>query len=191
MLPPPPLVRKLARYASASVIATATSMTVLGTLVATGAMAAGWANVVATGVGTVPSFELNRRWVWGRTGRRRVMTEMGPFAALSFTGLALSTLAVSLAARWATQAHLGATGRTVASEAANVAIFATLWVVQYVLLDRVLFRARHRPTTPTTPTAPTAPTAPNPSAATDGRGQAENRDRTDPVQEHAELVDAA
>lgn len=143
MLPRPALVRKLARYASASLIATATSMTVLGTLVATGAMAAGWANVVATGVGTVPSFELNRRWVWGRTGRRRVLREMGPFSALSFAGLALSTLAVSLAAGWATRAHLGTTGRTVASEAANVATFATLWVVQYVLLDRVLFRAGH------------------------------------------------
>jgi putative flippase GtrA len=139
----PDLVRKLARYASASVIATATSMTVLGTLVATGALAAGWANVVATGVGTVPSFELNRRWVWRRTGRRSVLREMGPFSALSFAGLALSTLAVSLAAGWATRARLGTMGRTVASEAANVATFATLWVVQYVLLDRVLFRARH------------------------------------------------
>ncbi len=146
MRPPhPALIRKLGRYASASVVATATSMTVLGTLVATGALAAGWANVVATGVGTVPSFELNRRWVWGRTDRRRLLTQMGPFAALSFTGLALSTLAVSLAARWATDAQLGTTGRTVASEAANVATFATLWVVQYVLLDRVLFRSSRRP----------------------------------------------
>ena len=167
-LPRPPLARKLARYASASVIATATSMTVLGTLVATGAMAAGWANVVATGVGTVPSFELNRRWVWGRTGRRRVMTEMGPFCVLSFTGLALSTLAVSLAARGATEANLGTTGRTVASEAANVATFATLWVVQYVLLDRVLFRARQ----------------PRPSAAAAGPDQLVGADP-------AELVDAA
>ncbi len=139
------LIRKLARYATASAVATATSMLVLGTLVATGALAAGWANVVATGVGTVPSFELNRRWVWGRHGHRRVLAEIGPFCALSFAGLALSTLAVSLAARWATTSGLGAGGRTLACEAASVATFGTLWIVQYVLLDRVLFVHRSTP----------------------------------------------
>ena len=101
--------------------------------------------VWATGVGTVPSFELNRRWVWGRTGHRRLLAEVGPFCALSFTGLGLSTLAVSLAASWAARSHLGTTGRTLASELANVAAFGSLWVVQYLVLDRVLFRGRRRP----------------------------------------------
>ena len=39
-------------------------------LVAGRILPAGWANVVATAAGTVPSFELNRRWVWNKTGRR-------------------------------------------------------------------------------------------------------------------------
>jgi putative flippase GtrA len=151
-------------------LATATSMIVLGALVATGAMAAGWANVVATGVGTVPSFELNRRWVWGRQGRRRVLAEIGPFCALSFAGLALSTLAVSLAARWATTSGLGAGGRTLASEGASVATFGTLWIGQYVLLDRVLF-ARRAPTVTLVATPPTeamvepSPDSPAPARA--------------------------
>ena len=63
----------------------------LGVLVATDAVPAGWANVVATAVGTVPSFELNRRWVWGKTGAGRCSPRSGPFAALSFAGLVLST----------------------------------------------------------------------------------------------------
>ncbi|HEY0398177.1 MAG TPA: bifunctional glycosyltransferase family 2/GtrA family protein, partial [Acidimicrobiia bacterium] len=54
---------KLLRYATVSAVATITSLTVLGVLVATGTLSAGWANVVATAVGTIPSFELNRRWV--------------------------------------------------------------------------------------------------------------------------------
>jgi putative flippase GtrA len=131
------------RYATVSVISTGVSMCVLGGLVATATLAAGWANVVATAVGTVPSFELNRRWVWGRTGRRSLMAEIGPFCTLSFAGLALSTLAVSLAAAWATRARLGTGGRTIAAEAANVAAFGSLWVVQFVVLDRLLFRSRH------------------------------------------------
>jgi putative flippase GtrA len=138
------LVPKLARYACVSVISTSVSLVVLGVLVGTGAMTAGWANVIATSVGTIPSFELNRRWVWGRRGHRSVLAEVGPFCALSFAGLALSTLAVHTAAGWASSAGLGSTARALAADAANVATFGTLWVIQYVLLDRVLFStSRH------------------------------------------------
>jgi len=136
------LVRKLARYATVSVISTSVSLTILGALVATSAVTAGWANVIATAVGTVPSFELNRRWVWGRTGRRSAVAEVVPFCALSFLGLGLSTLAVSVAAGWAASAGLGTAARTLVAQGANVGTFGTLWVVQYLLLDRVLFARR-------------------------------------------------
>jgi putative flippase GtrA len=132
--------RKLVRYATVSAISTSTSLTILGVLVGTRATTAGWANVIATAIGTIPSFELNRRWVWGKGGARSLLAEVGPFCALSFAGLGLSTLAVSTAAGWATTAGLGTTARTVAAEAASVGTFGTLWIVQYVLLDRLLFR---------------------------------------------------
>jgi putative flippase GtrA len=132
------LIRRLLRYTAVSATSTSLSLTILGALVATGAVTAGWANVIATGIGTVPSFELNRRWVWGKRGRRAVLGEVGPFCALSFAGLGLSTVAVSAAAGWA--AHSGL--RTLAAEAANAGTFGSLWIVQFVLLDRVLFRTR-------------------------------------------------
>ncbi len=132
------------RYACVSVISTSVSLVVLGVLVGTGALTAGWANVIATSVGTIPSFELNRRWVWGRRGHRSVLAEVGPFCALSFAGLALSTLAVHTAAGWASSAGLGAAARALAADAANVATFGTLWVIQFVLLDRVLFNSNRR-----------------------------------------------
>ena len=138
------LARKLFRYATVSVISTSTSLVILGTLVATGALSPGWANVVATAVGTVPSFELNRRWVWGKAGRRSLGRELGPFWALSFAGLGLSTLAVSLAAATATSLGFGNTVRTLAAEGANVATFGCLWVLQYFVLDRLLFRSAER-----------------------------------------------
>ena len=143
------LLRKLFRYAAVSVVSTSVSLTILAVLVATSMTTAGWANVIATSVGTIPSFELNRRWVWGRTGRRSLWTEIGPFCALSFSGLALSTLAVSVAAGWAASAGLGTAARTMVADAANVGTFGTLWVVQFVLLDRVLF-GRRRPAPVTT-----------------------------------------
>jgi len=132
-------VRQLLRYGAVSLISTATSMIVLGVLVATRTITPGWANVAATAVGTIPSFELNRRWVWGRTDERRLLAQAGPFCALSFAGLALSTLTVSLAGRWATHAAMTGTTRTAVVELASVAAFGTLWVAQFLILDRVLF----------------------------------------------------
>jgi putative flippase GtrA len=132
--------RKWFRYGAVSAISTVTSMAVLGVLVATRTLTPGWANIAATSVGTVPSFELNRRWVWGRTGRRSLSGEVGPFAVLSFAGLALSTLAVSVAGHLA--AGLDTAPRTIAVEVASVAAFGSLWLVQFVLLDRLLFASR-------------------------------------------------
>ena len=134
--------KQLIRYGAVSAVATTASLIVLGVLVATDSATPGWANVIATAVGTVPSFELNRRWVWGRTDRRSVLAEIAPFAVLSFTGLVLSTVAVSAAARWSDGAGFGGTTRTMAVELANVAAFGSLWVAQFFMLDRVLFRRR-------------------------------------------------
>jgi putative flippase GtrA len=133
--------RQWVRYGTVSLVATATSLTVLGVLVSTTAIPAGVANVIATAIGTFPSFELNRRWVWQRSGRRSMRAELVPFWILSFTGLALSTLTVSLAAAWADAAGLQGFTRTAAIEAANVAAWGSLWVAQFVILDRFLFRA--------------------------------------------------
>jgi putative flippase GtrA len=135
-----PLVPRILRYASVSLLATGLSLTVLGVLVGLVAVPAGWANVAATAAGTVPSFELNRRWVWGKTGRRSLPAEVLPFTILSFTGLAISTIAVSVAGAWAIHRDWPAPARTVLVLATNVVAYGSLWVLQFVLLDRVLFR---------------------------------------------------
>jgi putative flippase GtrA len=136
---PPGLFRRLLRYAGVSALSTTLSLAVLAVLVATSTTSAGWANVIATGIGTGPSFELNRRWVWGKQGKRSLAGEVGPFWALSFIGLALSTLAVSFSAGWADSARVGATGRALVAIGASIATFGLLWIFQYVMLDRILF----------------------------------------------------
>jgi putative flippase GtrA len=155
---PMTLVRKLARYTMVSAISTTVSITILGALVATSAVTPAWANVIATGVGTVPSFELNRRWVWRHTGRRSVLAQVLPFCALSFLGLGLSTLTVGAATGWAASAGAGAATRALVAQGANVGTFGALWVVQFVMLDRVLF-ARRTP-------APVVSTSPRVEART-------------------------
>lgn len=137
-----PQIRKLIRCASVSVITTLLSLSVLAALVATRLVAAGWANVVATVAGIGPSYWLNRRWVWGRSGAHSLTREVLPFWALSLSALVLSTLAVASIARWADHAQLSVSVRTAVVLATNVSVFGSLWIAQFVLLDRVLFRPR-------------------------------------------------
>jgi putative flippase GtrA len=131
-------VAKLVRYSTVSGISTATSLSTLAILVGLFGVDAVVANVVATAVGTVPSFELNRRWVWLDRTRRSVLRQVAPFCALSFAGLVLSTLAVRAAS--ARTIDLSRGWHTLAVAAANATAYGALWVVQFVLLDRVLFR---------------------------------------------------
>jgi putative flippase GtrA len=166
---------RLLRYAAVSAISTATSLTVLGLLVGLANVPAGWSNVAATAIGTVPSFELNRRWVWLKRGTRSIWGEVVPFATLALAGLVLSTVTVHLASTWAEQSGWGRLARTSAVEAASVATFGSLWVLQYVLCDRVLFRSRepkHGRTVASSPAAATAlPSALNTVPPTGAAGQ--------------------
>lgn len=131
---------KLFRYSAVSVVSTITSLTVLGIMVGLMNFPPGRSNVVATTLATIPSFELNRRWVWSRQGQRSVFKEMLPFWALSFLGLALSTINVALVGVWTV--HWSHLDRAAAAGATNLGTFGVLWVFQFVLCDRWLFRDR-------------------------------------------------
>jgi putative flippase GtrA len=137
--------QKFWRYAAVSLISTSVTLSLLGLLVYTRALSPGWANVVATAAGTVPSFELNRRWVWAKRTKRSLLKEVVPFCLLSFGGLGLSTLAVNLAAAWSAGAGMGPGVVALSSQAANLMTFGSLWLVQYLVLDRVLFGRQPRP----------------------------------------------
>jgi putative flippase GtrA len=135
-------IAKMIRCAGVSVTTTILSLAVLGTLLVSRLVPAGWANAVATMAGIGPSYWLNRRWVWRRSGAHDLGREVLPFWAMSLTALVLSTVAVSGAARWADHAQLGPDLRTAVVLGTNVTVFAGLWIAQFLLLDRVLFRSR-------------------------------------------------
>lgn len=131
---------RVVRCLCVSIGTTVLSAAVLVTLALGLGMAAGVANVVAVCCGIVPSYVANRRWVWNRPGHGSLAREVLPFWALSLTGLAVSTIVVarvaSLTSTWA------ASSRAVALPIANLSVFAALWVVQFVVLERVIFRHR-------------------------------------------------
>jgi putative flippase GtrA len=137
---------KLLRYSAASVVTTVITLSLLAVLLL--GVTPGWANVVAVAVGSVVSFEANRRWVWRQIDRRTRWRQLLAFVCVSLIFLALSGLAVhevvpSLGPR------SGSMTRVFLIETTTVAVFGVRWATQYLLLDRVLFRpgARVSPST--------------------------------------------
>ncbi|HEV2767311.1 MAG TPA: GtrA family protein [Acidimicrobiales bacterium] len=123
--------RKPVRYSLVSAVAVVVSQLVL--FVCNGVL--DWApvpsNLTAVAIGSIPSYALNRAWVWGKRGRNDVWREVVPFWAFAFLGLAFSTLLVYFAAQWS-DAVLVVNG-------ANLAGFGILWVGKYFFLDGLLF----------------------------------------------------
>ncbi len=129
---------KLAKYASVSVISTIVSqVTLLLTFGVFRVMSEVPANVLANVLATVPSYYLNRSWVWGKNGKSHLWREVVPFWVLSFVGLAFSSLAVWLAGDFARDHHLHHFGTSVLVNGANLASFAILWVVKFVIYQKL------------------------------------------------------
>ena len=158
------LLVRLTRCFAVSVGTTVLSAAVLILLAVGFGVPAGLANVIAVCFGIVPSYVANRRWVWRRSGRGSLAREVVPFSSLSIAGLIASTVAVTAVAR--ATANWTAGARSIALPAANLAVFGVLWVVQFVVLDRVIFAPeRHPPAAPSRPCPP-----PSPSRGPDNRG---------------------
>ena len=129
---------KLFKYAGVSVISTLVSqVTLFLTFGVFNVLSEVPANLVANVVATVPSYYLNRKWVWGKGGRSHFWREVVPFWVLSFVGLAFSSLAVYLAGAFARHhgLHHGAT--TILVNAANLASFAILWIVKFLIYNKL------------------------------------------------------
>jgi putative flippase GtrA len=138
MTVPTSIVQRMSRCLFVSVGTTLLSAAVLVALALGAGVPAGSANVIAVCCGIAPSYFANRKWVWGRTGRSDLVREVAPFWLMSLTGLVVSTVAVSMTGyatgSWSTSA------RSIALPVANLSVFGVLWLVQFALLDQVLFK---------------------------------------------------
>ncbi|MGQ0744896.1 MAG: GtrA family protein [Acidimicrobiales bacterium] len=126
-----------ARYSMVSAVAVATNQVVL--FISQFFFTARVANLLAVCISAVPSFQLNRRWVWGRDGRSDVMREIVPFWVLALVGLLISTWFVELAAANAHRVTSSDLGTKLVVNIAAFAGFGVLWVAKFAILNRVLF----------------------------------------------------
>jgi putative flippase GtrA len=124
--------RKPLLYSAVSVIAVVVSQVVLVLCHAVFGLSAVWSNIIAVAAGTVPSYELNRSWVWGKTTKSNLWKEVIPFWVMSFVGLILSTVVVAIVEDY--------NDTTLAIQAANLGSFGVLWVGKFLILHYVLFK---------------------------------------------------
>ncbi len=133
-----PEARRLFKYTMVSVISTAVSFGVLalvfGVLHLWGEVASTvFANVVAT----VPSYYLNRQWVWGKGGRSALTTEIVPFWAMSALGIVVSIGGAALARHIGIEHHLSHFAQTLVVLAANLLSFGIFWVLKFLVFNRL------------------------------------------------------
>jgi putative flippase GtrA len=113
------------------------SMSILVVLTASGLLAPAPANLVAVVAGIGPSFFLQRRFVWRQPGRGSLGRQVVPFWVMSIAALVLSTAAVGLAGQLA--AGFAPLARSAVLVVTNLLVFGSLWLAQFLVLDRVLF----------------------------------------------------
>lgn len=133
-----PRLRRLVKFATVSAISVVVNQSTL--LVTFGLLhwPARPANLTAFVMSTIPSFELNRRWTWRRSGRTHVRRELAPFWILAIIGL----IASDQATRFAASASADVASRPIRTLVVMLAALSTygvLWLVKFVLLDRLVW----------------------------------------------------
>jgi putative flippase GtrA len=176
-----PAGRRMVRYVAQSVLTTIFSFVVLGLVYG---VFRWWTEipsvVFANTVATVPSYYLNRHWVWRKGGRSHLMKEVVPFWVISFIGIVLSILAAAAARHIGLKYFPNHHGlRTVLVEAANLFAFGVLWIGKFLIFSR-LFRHQHVEATEVIP-AVTTDSAATASTSTDGNGSSADDRATTPT----------
>jgi putative flippase GtrA len=129
---------QLIRYTMVSVISTIVSFGVLaivfGAHIIKGEIEATvFANVSAT----LPSYYLNRKWVWGKAGRSHLMKEIVPFWVMAAIGITVSIGGAAVARHIGITHHLSHIQQTVVVLLANVVSFGLFWILKYMLYNRL------------------------------------------------------
>ena len=129
---------KVIRYTMVSAISALTSLVIL--TIVFGVLRL-WGEVVSTLFANVmagfPSYFLNRRWVWGKSGRSHIWREVLPFWVMSITGIGFALLTSTWAHNFAVSHDLQHLARTALVVGANIAAFGILWFLKFLILNRL------------------------------------------------------
>lgn len=130
--------RKLIRFTSVSVVSTAVSLTLIALFYGvTRWMGVVEATVSANVLATIPAYNLNRRWTWGKSGRSHVVKEVMPFWIMSSLGIAASFFGSLLARHIVRTNHFPHSVNTLIVLGVNFLSFAIFWVLKLIVFNRI------------------------------------------------------
>ncbi len=139
-----PLVTRVVRYALGSVVASLVSLVtfvvVYGVL---GGLSPRVTSVVASLVGMVPAYFLNRNWAWGRRGRSHLVKEVIPYLAASLLGLVAAMWSVDVVSSHVKSLTTDKTLQVTLVAMAYVGTYAALWILKFLFFN-ILFTGPHR-----------------------------------------------
>jgi putative flippase GtrA len=129
---------KMVRYTMVSLISFVISVTLI--TITYGILRLG-SEVLCTFISNVlagiPNYFLNRQWVWKKSGRSHLWREVIPFWALSIAGILFALFTASVAQHFSNTHHLQHLARTVVVVGANIAAFGILWVLKFLIFNRL------------------------------------------------------
>ena len=133
---------KFIRYSMVSVVAIVISQVVI--------LVAAWlfhlsgvaSNALGAAASTPASYELNRKWAWGKRGKSHLWKEVLPFWVLTLVGLAASTGTVQVADSMAKSHQVYGLDRAFAIMGASLFAYGVVWVAKFVIFNRLVFVSR-------------------------------------------------
>jgi putative flippase GtrA len=134
-----PMGRKLFRYSMASVVAVIVSTSFLIFFDGVIGFSAVVSATLATAIAAVPSYEMNRKWAWGKSGRSHLLKEVVPFWTLAFIGWALSTGSVRLMEDYAKSHHFTHIDQTTTVTMVFIGAYGVLWIGKFIIFNKFLF----------------------------------------------------
>src|ERR1700678_1027140 len=93
-------------------------------------------STLATTIAAVPSYEMNRKWAWGKSGRSHFWREVLPFWALALLGWGISTICVRRMETFAKHHHFAHPLTTFTVAVVYVGTFGVLWVAKFIIFNK-------------------------------------------------------
>jgi putative flippase GtrA len=134
---------KPVRYAAVSAIAIMVSQATTAVFYGLLRFSERNAQLVSFVASTIPSYYLNRMWVWGKGGKSHFWKEIFPFWALGIVQLILSLLFIAWSQSKIKENYESHLIRTLGLMFSMLFIYGVMWIGKYVFFNKVLFK--HKP----------------------------------------------
>jgi putative flippase GtrA len=96
-----------------------------------------WSTLAGNLVASVPAYQHNRRWTWGKRGKSHLRKEVAPFWMLTFLGIGVSQLGALFARHEVRAHHWSHLVNTGLVAFANLVSFAIFWVLKLIVFNRI------------------------------------------------------